>query len=330
MKPIFSVIIPAYNEEEVLRASYERIDAVMRGIGEPYELLFIDDGSKDQTADILQKIAKENRAVRLLRFSRNFGHQIAVTAGLDAASGEAMIIIDCDLQDPPEVIPEMVAKWREGFDVVHGKRVKRQGETAFKKITAWAFYRAMQKMAGFPIPSDVGDFRLVSRRAADAVRAMPEHNRYLRGIFAWVGFSQTEVEYSRDKRYAGKTKYPFSKMLRLAMNGVLSFSTKLLDWIAVLGGMLVFAGALWLLILLLLLIFGKTGLELSALCALIVLMTGLILFSIGILGAYLGRVYDEVKGRPLYLIAERIGFDEGERGEGGELRVESSELRIES
>lgn len=315
MKPTYSVVIPAYNEELVLEASFARLDAAMRGIGSPYELIFVNDGSRDGTADMLRGFAKENPQVKVLHFARNFGHQIAVTAGLDAAEGDAIVIIDCDLQDPPEVIAEMAAKWREGYDVVFGKRAKRKGETAFKKLTAWGFYRIMKKVVGFPIPADTGDFRLVSRRAADAVRAMPEHNRYLRGMFAWVGFRQTAVEFQRDKRFAGETKYPLSKMLALALNGIVSFSSKPLDWIAILGFLLIGFGCLWLFVLLILLLVGTESLGTSGMCGLMVLLSGMMISSLGVLGAYLGRIYDEVKGRPLYLVAERDGF--GEEGEPG-------------
>ncbi len=308
MKPVLSVVIPAYNEEEVLAASFARLDAAMRGIGEPYELIFVNDGSRDGTAGILKGLAEAHEAVRALHFSRNFGHQIAVTAGLDAAEGDAVVIIDCDLQDPPEVIPEMVAKWREGFDVVYGKRAKREGETAFKKLTAWGFYRAINGLSGVKMPEDTGDFRLVSRAAADAVRAMPEHNRYLRGMFTWIGFRQAEVLYNRDKRFAGETKYPLKKMLKLAMDGMLSFSLKPLAWITWLGGLLAAGGGLWLLILLVLALIGHDCLGTASLAALALLLSGAIIGSIGILGAYLGRAYDEVRGRPLYFIASKDGY----------------------
>ena len=316
MKPVFSVIIPAFNEEEVLAASYARLDAAMRGLGEPYELIFVNDGSRDNTPHLLRALASEHPEVRVLHFARNFGHQIAVTAGLDAARGDAIVIIDCDLQDPPEIIPEMAAKWREGYDVVYGRRLKRDGETVFKKLTAWCYYRALRALSGFPIPADTGDFRLVSRRAADAVRAMPEHNRFLRGMFAWVGFRQTEVAYHRDKRFAGETKYPLKKMLRLAANGILSFSTRPLDRIFLLGALTLGVGGTWLLVLLILLLCGTAGLGLSALAALCTTLAGMILLSLGILGAYLGRIYDEVKGRPLYLIAEDQGGESSKEHEG--------------
>lgn len=315
MKPVFSVVVPVYNEQEVLEASFARLDAAMRGMGEPYELIFVNDGSRDRSGEMLVALAKKNEQVRVLQFARNFGHQIAVTAGLDAAVGDAIVIIDADLQDPPEVIPEMAAKWREGYDVVYGKRARREGETGFKKFTAWAFYRILNGLVGFTVPPDTGDFRLVSKKAADAVRAMPEHNRFLRGMFAWVGFSQTEVLFQRDKRFAGETKYPLKKMLRLALDGILSFSLRPLDYITWLGGLLAGAGGLWLLILLILALAGRSGLGTAALAALLLLLSGMIIGCLGILGAYLGRIYDEVKGRPLYLISERYGYDSEQSGE---------------
>lgn len=304
MKPTYSVIIPAYNEEDVLAVTFDRLDKVMQSMGAPYELIFVNDGSRDRTGDILRQLAGAHPEVRVLHFARNFGHQIAVTAGLDAAQGDAIVIIDADLQDPPEVIPLMVEKWREGYDVIYGKREKRAGESFFKRLTAWGFYRVLSGLVGFPIPQDTGDFRLVSRKAADAVRSMREHNRFLRGMFAWVGFRQTEVLFMRDKRLAGETKYSLRKMVKLAMDGMLSFSCKPLDWMTWLGLFLAAGGGIWLLVLLILSIVGTAGLGNSAIGALLLLLAGLIIGCMGIMGAYLGRIYDEVQGRPLYLIAE--------------------------
>ena len=309
MKPVYSVVIPVYNEEEVLNVAFSRIDAVMQGIGDPYELIFVNDGSKDGTAELVDILAAQHQQVKVLHFARNFGHQIAVTAGLDAASGDAVVIIDCDLQDPPEVIVEMAEQFRKGYDVVHGKRIKREGETLFKKVSAWFFYRIMKKMVGFPIEADAGDFRLISKRALDAVRSMPEHNRYLRGMFAWVGFKQTSVSFYRAKRYAGKTKYSLSKMITLACNGILSFSLKPLDWVSFAGAGLFGIGIFWLLTLLALILFGKSVSGTVGLAGLIILLSGAIVGCLGVVAAYIGRIYDEVKGRPLYLIAERRGFE---------------------
>lgn len=307
MKPVYSVIVPAYNEEAVLDVAFTRIDGVMREMGEPYEIVFVNDGSRDKTAEILRTMAAKNPQVRALHFARNFGHQIAVTAGLDSARGDAIVIIDADLQDPPEVIVQMAEKWREGYDVVYGKRVKREGESLLKRSTAFVYYRVLRKLMGFPLPADTGDFRLVSKRAADAVRAMPEHNRFLRGMFAWVGFKQTEVLFERDARYAGVTKYSLRRMVKLAMDGILSFSVKPLDWMTWLGLLMAAGGGIWLLVLLCMRIGGASGLGGMALAALAIFLAGTLAGCIGMLGAYLGRIYDEVKGRPLYIIAEQSG-----------------------
>lgn len=311
MKPVFSVIIPVFNEQEVLRQSFARIDAVMRGMGEPYELIFINDGSRDSTAEILGELAKEQPCVRALHFSRNFGQQSATTAGLESASGDAMIVIDCDLQDPPEAIPQMVQKWRdEGYDIVYGKRGKRDGETALKKLTSWGFYRVLNAMVGLNIPKDTGDFRLMSRSAVNAFLSMPERNRYLRGMFTWIGFRQGEVVFHREKRAAGETKYSFAKMIRLAVDGMVSFSMKPLSWLLTLGALLFACGGVWLLVQLCLSLGGSAGMPTAFLAALMLLLTGLILLGLGVVGTYVGRIYDEAKGRPLYIIAARQGFDE--------------------
>lgn len=313
MKPVFSVVVPAYNEQEVLEQSYERLNAVLAGMGEPFELIFVDDGSKDATADILRRLASAHDNVRTLHFSRNFGHQVAVSAGVDAAQGDAIVIIDCDLQDPPELIPAMAEKWREGYEVVYGKRSQRDGETAMKKFTAWAYYRVLRALSGVPIPPDTGDFRLIDRRVADVLRGMKEHRRFLRGLFAWMGFKQTEVAFHRSRRFAGETKYTLKKMLRLASDGIFSFSDKPVSFILGTGAALAALGALWLLILLFVALAGH-GNGLSALAALMVLLCGVILLSLGVLGAYIARTYDETLGRPLYIVSERHGFpEEGEQ-----------------
>lgn len=315
MKPVFSVIIPVFNEQEVLRASFARINAVMRGMEEPYELIFINDGSRDDTAMILRELADQHDCVRAIHFSRNFGQQSATTAGLTAAQGDAMVIIDCDLQDPPEVIPDMARKWREeGFDIVYGKRTQRDGETAFKKLTSYGFYRVLNWLTGMHIPEDTGDFRLMNRNAVDAFLSMPEHNRYLRGMFTWIGFRQGEVTFHREKRLAGETKYTLSQMLKLALDGMVSFSIRPLTAVLSVGVFLAGAGLLWLIVLLILSAIGRAGLADPSMAALITLLSGLIITSVGIVGSYVGRIYDEAKGRPLYIIASRQGFG-GEHGD---------------
>ena len=226
MKKI-SVVIPMYNEEEVVKTSYLRVEKVLKELKQyDYEMIIIDDGSKDKTLDLLRDIAHENEKVKVLSFSRNFGHQAAVTAGIQYVTGDAVIIIDADLQDPPELIPEMIALWEEGNEVIYGQRRSRKGESAFKLLTAKMFYHTLNALSDVEIPKDTGDFRLVDKRVIDVINAMPEHNKFLRGLFSWVGFQQKAYSYEREERKAGKTKYPFQKMWKLASDGIISFSTK--------------------------------------------------------------------------------------------------------
>ena len=313
MNPIFSVVIPCYNEEEVIMESYRRISAVMLSMGEPYELVFINDGSKDATPALLNRLADEDNSVRVLHFARNAGHQIAVSAGLDYAAGSAVVIIDADLQDPPELIPEMAKLWRDGAQVVYGQRRSRAGESFLKLKTAELYYKLIQKLTGNAIPRDTGDFRLVDEKVADAVRGMPEHARFLRGMFAWVGFKQVPLLYDRDKRFAGQTHYPFKKMLKLAADGIMSFSDKPLKLPLWMGLAWLFLGGLTLLVLLIMALAGHSGGG-WWLASLLMIGFGSTLASIGIAGSYLARVYDEVKQRPLYIVADTRGFDEAEGG----------------
>lgn len=313
MKPVFSVVIPCYNEEEVIMESYRRISAVMLSMGEPYELVFVNDGSKDATPALLNRLADEDNSVRVLHFARNAGHQIAVSAGLDYAAGSAVVIIDADLQDPPELIPDMARLWREGAQVVYGQRRSRAGESFLKLKTAELYYKLIQKLTGNAIPRDTGDFRLVDEKVADAVRGMPEHARFLRGMFAWVGFKQVPLLYDRDKRFAGQTHYPFKKMLKLAADGIMSFSDKPLKLPLWMGLAWLFLGGLTLLVLLIMALAGHSGGG-WWLASLLMIGFGSTLASIGIAGSYLARVYDEVKQRPLYIVADTRGFDEAEGG----------------
>lgn len=313
MKPVFSVVIPCYNEEEVIMESYRRISAVMLSMGEPYELIFVNDGSKDTTPPLLNRLADEDNSVRVLHFARNAGHQIAVSAGLDYAAGSAVVIIDADLQDPPELIPEMARLWRDGAQVVYGQRRSRAGESFLKLKTAELYYKLIQKLTGNAIPRDTGDFRLVDEKVADAVRGMPEHARFLRGMFAWVGFKQVPLLYDRDKRFAGQTHYPFKKMLKLAADGIMSFSDKPLKLPLWMGLVWLFLGGLTLLALLIMALAGHSGGG-WWLASLLMIGFGSTLASIGIAGSYLARVYDEVKQRPLYIVADTRGFDEAEGG----------------
>ena len=307
MRPVYSVVVPCYNEEACIGETHRRLSAVLRGMGETYEVLYVDDGSRDRTPALLDELARGDPAVRVVHFARNAGHQLAVSAGLDYASGSAVVIIDADLQDPPELIPEMARMWKAGAEVVYGKRRSREGETWLKKATASAYYRLLRKLAGDAFPEDSGDFRLADRKVVDVVRNMPEHARYLRGMFAWAGFRQESMLYDRDKRFAGETHYPLRKMLKLAAHGVLSFSEKPLLWTLWLGMLwLLFAAAL-LAALVILAILGRSvaGLVLPLL---ILLSTGSVLCALGVLGAYLARVYEEARGRPLYVVAGTAGF----------------------
>ena len=313
MKPVFSVVIPCYNEEEVIMESYRRISAVMLSMGEPYELVFVNDGSKDATPALLNRLADEDNSVRVLHFARNAGHQIAVSAGLDYAAGSAVVIIDADLQDPPELIPDMARLWRDGAQVVYGQRRSRAGESFLKLKTAELYYKLIQKLTGNAIPRDTGDFRLVDEKVADAVRGMPEHARFLRGMFAWVGFKQVPLLYDRDKRFAGQTHYPFKKMLKLAADGIMSFSDKPLKLPLWMGLVWLFLGGFTLLALLIMALAGHSGGG-WWLASLLMIGFGSTLASIGIAGSYLARVYDEVKQRPLYIVADTRGFDEAEGG----------------
>lgn len=309
MRPVYSVIVPCYNEEAVLHETHKRLTQVLSQMGESYEIVYINDGSRDKTPDILRELAAQDSHVRAVMFARNAGHQLAVTAGLDYATGDAIVIIDADLQDPPELIPQMAEKWKSGVQVVFAQRNHRAGETAFKKITASAYYKLLNSLTGGMVPRDTGDFRLVDKQVADVVRSMPEHNRFLRGMFAWVGFKQEAILYDRDKRFAGETHYPLKKMLKLAADGVFSFSVKPLKAITALGLALLGAGGVAFLALLILLLCGVGG-GLWWLAALGAFLTGCTVSCLGIVGEYIARIYDESRGRPLYIVGEALGFDE--------------------
>ncbi len=307
-----SVVIPVFNEEEVLPETYRRLTEVMEGLSEPYELIFVNDGSRDRSPEILDRLAREDPRVRVIHFSRNFGHQAAITAGMDYARGEAVIVIDADLQDPPEVIPEMVARWREGYEVVYGKRAGREGETFFKRFTASFFYRFLRAVTEIDIPLDTGDFRLVDRKVVEVMKLLREKNRFIRGLIAWVGFRQVALEYVRHKRFAGTTKYPLRKMLKLAWDGITAFSHKPLKVAAYFGFALSLLSFLYLLVIVVSKLLGKSTIPGWASLAVINLFfSGVILVILGIMGEYLGRIYDEAKNRPLYIV-DRVT----ERGKG--------------
>lgn len=304
MEKLLSLVVPAFNEEEAMEQSFERTCRAMSSIGYPFEIIYIDDGSRDRTWEIISRLAREHEEVKALRFSRNFGHQLAVTAGMDEAKGDAVIIMDADLQDPPEVIADMVKAWEQGADIAYGKRLHRKGETAAKKFTAWCYYRLLNFMSAYPIPLDTGDFRLLDKAVADEFKVLREHNRFLRGMSAWLGYNAVPVEYVREERCAGKTKYTLKKMLRLAADGIFGFSSRpltLIGW----AGLAVLCIALLGLIATIVCA-AVTGVPgwLWAVCAL-VLLDGVILCTMGVQGAYTQRIYDEVKGRPLYIIKER-------------------------
>lgn len=310
MSVTVSVVVPLYNEQEVIGESYRRLKEVMDGSGEDYELIFVNDGSRDETWPMACKLAETDPRLRLLSFSRNFGHQTAITAGMDAADGDAVVVIDADLQDPPEVIPQMLAKWREGYQVVYGLRTKRKGESFFKKSTAKIFYRTLNALTEVPLPVDAGDFRLLDRAVCDALKKLPERNRYVRGLVSWVGFRQTAVEYVRAERYAGTTKYPLRKMLRLAGDALTSFSYKPLKLSIFIGSLVSVASFVYGIVIICQRLFTDILVSgWATLACLTLFFNGLILTMMGIIGQYIGRIYDETKGRPLYIVAEQVNFD---------------------
>jgi dolichol-phosphate mannosyltransferase len=308
---LLSVIVPCYNEELVLKATYERLSSVLCGIRDiSYELIFVNDGSQDETQQVLKDLRLHDRRVKVVRLSRNFGHQIAVTAGLEQASGDAVVIIDADLQDPPEVIPEMVAHWREGNHVVYGIRVQRVGESRFKLWTAKVFYRIINRLSETKMPFDAGDFRLLDRKVVEVIKAMPERARFLRGMVSWAGFQQTAVKYERAARHAGESKYPLAKMVHFAMDGIISFSLvplKLAIWTGFIAIWVAVAGIIVAVIDRLMDKNMTRGW--ASLFVAVLFMGGIQLVSLGIIGEYLGRIYTEVKRRPLYAIQERLGFE---------------------
>lgn len=309
MNKLLSLIVPVFNEEEVLPVSYARMSAAMQALtGYDYEIIYVNDGSRDGTMKQLRTIAREHKEVRVISFSRNFGHQLAVTAGMDNARGDALIIIDADLQDPPEVIAELVKAWENGADIAYGKRLKREGETVFKKLTAFCYYRLLNAMSAYPIPLDTGDFRLLDKKVADVFLKMREHNRFLRGMSGWMGFDAVPVEYVRHERQAGKTKYTLKKMLRLAFDGILGFSYKPMSLALYAGAALGVIGMLGLIALIIIAATIGCAPWLWAVDGL-VLINALTLAAIGVQGAYLNRIYDEVRDRPLYIAAETINLD---------------------
>jgi polyisoprenyl-phosphate glycosyltransferase len=307
---LYSIVIPVYNEVEVLPSLYSRLTRVMEGLVEPYEIIFVNDGSNDGSLPLLRDLRARDERVKLLGLSRNFGHQLAITAGLDHSSGQAVVVLDADLQDPPEVIPQLIDQWRKGYDVVFAVREKRRGEGLFKRATAALFYRLLRRLTSTEIPVDAGDFRLMSRKAVDALKSVRERSRFIRGLSGWIGFQQTSVPYVRDVRYAGTTKYPLKKMVRFGFNGLLSFSSVPLQLASYLGfvvssvSFIYIAYAVWLK-----LFTNDTILGWTSVMVAVLFLGGVQLLCLGIVGAYIGRIYEEVRQRPLYIVDEVDGLD---------------------
>lgn len=311
---LISVVIPMYYEEAVARECYRRIKEVMTKNQLNHELIFVNDGSKDKTIDILKEIANEDKAVKIIDFARNFGHQNAVTAGVCHSKGDAVVIIDADLQDPPELIMDMIQKWKQNYDVVYAKRIKRKGETWFKLITAKYFYKFLAHMSDVSIPTNTGDFRLMDKKVVESFKAMPERNRFIRGMISWIGFDQTYIEYERDERLAGETKYPLKKMIKFAKDGIIAFSSKPLRLMTSLGCMTIALAFIILVYSLVIKFFGSSAEPgWTSLMVAITFFSGVQLLSLGILGEYIARIYDESKNRPLYIIKDRINFDNNTR-----------------
>ena len=309
---LLSVVVPCYNEQEVIGETVRQLQEFCSAVDDlDVELLFVDDGSRDDTRKLLRGFAEADPRIKVVGFARNFGHQVAVTAGIDAARGDAVVLIDADLQDPPAVVHQMIAKWREGYDVVYGTRTERAGESAFKIATARAFYRLLNRLSDVPIPLDTGDFRLMSRAVVDTLRAMPERDRFVRGMVSWVGFRQVALPYRRAERFAGETKYPLRKMLRFATDGILSFSTKPLQLSVAMGMVSALLALVGIVYALSLRLFTSIWVEgWTALMIAVLFIGGVQLISIGILGEYIGRIYNEIKRRPLYVVEEYLGFED--------------------
>lgn len=309
-KPIYTVVIPVFNEEAVTEECHRRIKEVMDAEGEPFELIFVNDGSSDRTMKILERLSIEDQHVRIISLSRNFGHQIAISAGMDFAKGDAVVVMDADLQDPPEVIRRMIEKWKEGFHVVYGKRIKREGETLFKKLSAYFFYRFLKKLTKIDIPIDVGDFRLIDRSVCDAMKKVREKKRFVRGLISWLGFTQAEVLYKREKRFAGSTKYPLHKMIHFMLDAVTSFSSIPLKIATIIGSLVSMSGFVYLIIVLYQRLFtDKTIQGWTSILSVTLIFNGIILLILGVIGEYIGRIYDESKNRPLYIIQDFLGYD---------------------
>lgn len=301
---MISVVVPLYNEESVVRECCARLKEALEKIGHEYEIILVNDGSRDKTKIIATEIAETEKNVKLINFSRNFGHQTAITAGMDKSSGDAVVVIDADLQDPPELIGKMVEKWQEGYMVVYGKRIKREKETFFKKFTAKTYYRLLKAITNVDIPVDTGDFRLIDKKVCRVLCEMKESNRYVRGLVSFAGFSQCSVEYVRQGRLAGETKYSLKKMLRLAVDGIASFSYVPLKAPFYIGSVVLFADFIYLIYKMF-----SGGISGVILNILTIMLSGFVLIFMGIFGEYIGRIYEECKKRPLYIIESQHGFE---------------------
>ena len=305
---LLSVVAPMFEEEDSVRPFAARVDAALRGVD--YELVLVDDGSRDGTGAALAALAADDERVKVISLSRNFGHQPALTAGLEHAAGDVVVMMDGDLQDPPEVVPEMLAAWRRGADVVYAVRAERQGETAFKRTTARWFYRAFRRLARIDLAVESGDFRLMDRKALDALLAMPERNRFLRGMTVWVGFTQTAVPYVREARTTGRTKFPLSKMLRFSFDAITSFSNRPLQWATLLGFACSGLAFLGIPLTVVARYTNQFVPGVPSTILVVLLLGGIQLITVGIIGEYVGRIYDEVKRRPLYVVRERLNVGE--------------------
>ncbi len=309
-RPMYSVVAPVFNEEALVEEFYKRTAAAMETLGEPFEIVLINDGCRDRSPEIMREIHEQDPRVNVINFSRNFGHQLAITAGIDYAQGQAVIVIDSDLQDPPEVIPELIQSWKDGYEVVYAVRSEREGETWFKKFTASFFYRLIANITSINMPVDAGDFRLMDRKVVDALSSMREYHRFMRGMSVWVGFKQTGVAYKRAARKAGETKYPLRKMIRFAFDGITSFSYAPLQLATYLGFVTAGLSVLFIVIAMVLRLSGAEELKGQATTLISVLfMGGVQLIFLGIIGEYLGRIYNEVKHRPLYIVSEALGYE---------------------
>jgi len=307
--PELSLVLPVFNEEATIPELYRRLTVVLESMTEPYEIIFVNDGSADQSLRLLAEIAMQDPRVKVVNFSRNFGHQIAITAGLDYSRGQAVIVMDADLQDPPEVLPLLLQKWREGYDVVYAVRTERQGEGVFKRGTAAIFYRLFKRVARIDIPANVGDFRLMSRRAVEALSGLRERQRFVRGLSVWVGFQQTAVAFIREVRYAGETKYPLRKMVKFAFDGIAAFSFVPLQLATYLGFSAATASFCYMLYAVGLKLFTDRSVPgWASFIVAVLFIGGVQLIALGIIGEYIGRIHEEVKQRPLYIVADTVGF----------------------